>query len=196
VRGARSVLDRADADHAGASLAIEARARGLAHEGESFSATVARLIEEGARAVEAPRRPSYVGAGEGPGPTAATGGSSSTSSGIARRRRVTCGSSRAARERVASYRRHAWRRETLERTRKTAVDERFSWLPAEGEGFEPSIRLATDNGFRDASDLALPHRLQPLRASVCASHPYNCTRTASAAASKTERTSLRATSVS
>ena len=45
---------------------VEARARELAREGESFSATVARLIEEGARAVEGPRRPSYVGSGEGP----------------------------------------------------------------------------------------------------------------------------------
>jgi hypothetical protein len=45
---------------------VEARARELAREGESFSATVARLIEEGARAVEGPRRPSYAGVGEGP----------------------------------------------------------------------------------------------------------------------------------
>jgi len=45
---------------------VEARARGLAREGESFSATVTRLIEEGARAVEGPRRPSYVGSGDGP----------------------------------------------------------------------------------------------------------------------------------
>jgi hypothetical protein len=45
---------------------VEARARRLQREGESFSATVARLIEEGARAVEGPRRPSYVGVGEGP----------------------------------------------------------------------------------------------------------------------------------
>ena len=45
---------------------VEAHARELAREGESFSATVTRLIEEGARAVEGPRRPSYVGSGEGP----------------------------------------------------------------------------------------------------------------------------------
>jgi hypothetical protein len=45
---------------------VEARARQLQREGESFSATVARLIEEGARAVEGPGRPSYVGTGEGP----------------------------------------------------------------------------------------------------------------------------------
>ena len=46
--------------------AVEVRARELAREGESFSATVARLIEDGARAVEGPRRPTYVGSGDGP----------------------------------------------------------------------------------------------------------------------------------
>lgn len=46
--------------------AIEAIARDAATEGESFSATVSRLIEEGARATRGRRRPSYVGAGEGP----------------------------------------------------------------------------------------------------------------------------------
>jgi hypothetical protein len=46
--------------------AVEARARELAREGESFSATVARLIEEGANAVEGLRRPGYVGSGDGP----------------------------------------------------------------------------------------------------------------------------------
>jgi hypothetical protein len=46
--------------------AVEARARKLAREGESFSATVARLIEEGARALEGPARPSYVASGDGP----------------------------------------------------------------------------------------------------------------------------------
>jgi hypothetical protein len=45
---------------------VEARARELAREGESFSATVARLIEEGARAVDGPTRPSYVASGDGP----------------------------------------------------------------------------------------------------------------------------------
>lgn len=45
---------------------VEARARELAREGESFSATVSRLIEEGARAVEGHRRPGYVAAGDGP----------------------------------------------------------------------------------------------------------------------------------
>lgn len=46
--------------------AVETRARELARDGESFSATVARLIEEGARAVAGPRRPRYVGSGDGP----------------------------------------------------------------------------------------------------------------------------------
>lgn len=45
---------------------VEALARELAEEGESFSATVARLIEAGARAIRGRRPPSYVGAGEGP----------------------------------------------------------------------------------------------------------------------------------
>jgi hypothetical protein len=46
---------------------VEQLARDLARDGESFSATVARLIEEGARAIEGGRRvPSYVGMGEGP----------------------------------------------------------------------------------------------------------------------------------
>lgn len=42
---------------------IEALARSSAREGESFSATVARLIETGA---QSSGRPSYVGIGEGP----------------------------------------------------------------------------------------------------------------------------------
>lgn len=37
-----------------------------AAEGESFSATVARLIEEGSRLVGQSRVPGYVGSGEGP----------------------------------------------------------------------------------------------------------------------------------
>jgi hypothetical protein len=41
-------------------------ARDAAREGESFSATVARLIERGARADGGPRRPRYVGSGDGP----------------------------------------------------------------------------------------------------------------------------------
>jgi hypothetical protein len=45
---------------------VEIVARELARDGESFSATVARLIEDGAHASQGPRRPRYVGAGEGP----------------------------------------------------------------------------------------------------------------------------------
>jgi hypothetical protein len=45
---------------------VEALARELAEEGESFSATVARLIEEGARRLQGPRRPSWVGTFDGP----------------------------------------------------------------------------------------------------------------------------------
>lgn len=45
---------------------VEKLARESAREGESFSATVARLIEAGARVGEEPRVPSYVGTGEGP----------------------------------------------------------------------------------------------------------------------------------
>ena len=44
---------------------IEDLARQSALEGESFSATVARLIERGARAEGRSNRPRYVGAGEG-----------------------------------------------------------------------------------------------------------------------------------
>ncbi len=45
---------------------VEALARDSAEEGESFSATIARLVEVGARATRGPRRPRYVGTGEGP----------------------------------------------------------------------------------------------------------------------------------
>lgn len=45
---------------------IEALARANARPGESFSATVARLIEEGARASGERRPPSFIGVGEGP----------------------------------------------------------------------------------------------------------------------------------
>jgi hypothetical protein len=46
---------------------VEALAREAAEEGESFSATVSRLIEAGARANRGPRPPRYVGTGdEGP----------------------------------------------------------------------------------------------------------------------------------
>jgi hypothetical protein len=38
----------------------------MAHEGESFSAAVARLIEAGAKSLAGRRSASYVGAGEGP----------------------------------------------------------------------------------------------------------------------------------
>jgi hypothetical protein len=44
----------------------EARVRELAHEGESFSAAVARMIEAGARSLEGGKAPRYVAAGEGP----------------------------------------------------------------------------------------------------------------------------------
>jgi hypothetical protein len=37
-----------------------------AREGESFSATVTRLIEQGARLLSEGRTPGYVGSGEGP----------------------------------------------------------------------------------------------------------------------------------
>jgi hypothetical protein len=45
---------------------VEALARELARGGESFSATVARLIETGAKAEGGARRPRYVASGEGP----------------------------------------------------------------------------------------------------------------------------------
>lgn len=45
---------------------VEALARENAREGESFSATVARLIESGARAGGDAKLPSYIGSGEGP----------------------------------------------------------------------------------------------------------------------------------
>lgn len=44
----------------------EALVRDLALEGESFSATVTRLIETGATALERGRVPSYVASGDGP----------------------------------------------------------------------------------------------------------------------------------
>lgn len=44
---------------------IEDLARQSATDGESFSATIARLIERGARAEGEANRPRYVGAGEG-----------------------------------------------------------------------------------------------------------------------------------
>ena len=45
---------------------IEELAREAARDGESFSATVARLIEQGAKAERGARRPRYVASGEGP----------------------------------------------------------------------------------------------------------------------------------
>ena len=45
---------------------VEELAREHAEEGESFSATVARLIEAGARATGRRRSPRYVGSGDGP----------------------------------------------------------------------------------------------------------------------------------
>jgi len=46
--------------------AVEARARAAAEPGESFSATVTRLIELGAAAAGDPAPPSYIASGEGP----------------------------------------------------------------------------------------------------------------------------------
>lgn len=45
---------------------VDALARELAEDGESFSATVSRLIEDGARATRGGRPPRYVGSGDGP----------------------------------------------------------------------------------------------------------------------------------
>jgi hypothetical protein len=45
---------------------IDELARESAREGESFSATVARLIEQGARGDQSTRRPRYVASGDGP----------------------------------------------------------------------------------------------------------------------------------
>jgi hypothetical protein len=45
---------------------VEDLARESSREGESFSATVARLIEQGARSERGARPPRYVGTGDGP----------------------------------------------------------------------------------------------------------------------------------
>jgi len=45
---------------------VDALARESAEEGESFSATVARLIEAGARSSRGRKRPRYVASGDGP----------------------------------------------------------------------------------------------------------------------------------
>jgi hypothetical protein len=46
--------------------AVEALVRDAQEPGESFSAAVTRLVEAGVRSARSPRRPSYVGAGDGP----------------------------------------------------------------------------------------------------------------------------------
>ena len=46
--------------------AVDALVKEMADEGESYSATVARLIEAGARALRGRRMPSYVATGDGP----------------------------------------------------------------------------------------------------------------------------------
>jgi len=46
---------------------VDALVRSLANEGESYSAALARLVEEGASSIRAGKRPLYVGSGEGPG---------------------------------------------------------------------------------------------------------------------------------
>jgi hypothetical protein len=46
--------------------AIEALVRENARQGESFSATAARLIEQGAASMSGKKVPAYVGSGEGP----------------------------------------------------------------------------------------------------------------------------------
>jgi hypothetical protein len=48
------------------SDSVETIAREAAESGESFSATVSRLIVQGAERTSGPKPPSYVGAGEGP----------------------------------------------------------------------------------------------------------------------------------
>jgi hypothetical protein len=45
---------------------VEELVRESSKAGESFSATVARLIEEGARSMRGRKRPRYVASGEGP----------------------------------------------------------------------------------------------------------------------------------
>lgn len=48
------------------SDSVDQLARSLAHEGESFSATVARLIQEAARKQNGRQRPSWVASFDGP----------------------------------------------------------------------------------------------------------------------------------
>lgn len=45
---------------------VEALARDAAESGESFSATVSRLIKRGAEASRGPKAPRYVASGDGP----------------------------------------------------------------------------------------------------------------------------------
>jgi len=45
---------------------VETIAREAAERGESFSATVSRLIVRGAQSTQGPKPPRYVGGGEGP----------------------------------------------------------------------------------------------------------------------------------
>ena len=46
--------------------AVEEIVRGSADEGESFSATVGRLIEAGSRSLRTRKRSAWIGSGEGP----------------------------------------------------------------------------------------------------------------------------------
>ena len=46
---------------------VDSLVRRLARDGESYSAALARLIEQGARSMKAGKAPLYVGSGEGPG---------------------------------------------------------------------------------------------------------------------------------
>ncbi len=45
---------------------VDQLVREVAKEGESFSATVTRLLEAGAKALQVGKRPRYVASGEGP----------------------------------------------------------------------------------------------------------------------------------
>jgi hypothetical protein len=45
---------------------VDALVKELTQSGESYSAAVARLIEEGARVLRSGKAPSYIGIGEGP----------------------------------------------------------------------------------------------------------------------------------
>ena len=45
---------------------VDSLVRELAHDGESFSAAVARLVEAGARSLQSGKPPRYVASGDGP----------------------------------------------------------------------------------------------------------------------------------